>query len=68
MGTHSELGNIIIDGVMISLGGVFFFLAYSNESEELRKIKEWSVAEETNNPLRVLWVWVCCNIIGQIAN
>ena len=52
---------------MISLGVVFFFLAYSNENKELKKFKEWE-AREANNPLKVLWVWVCCNIVGQVAN
>ena len=33
----AEFGEIVIDGIMIVLGMVFFYLAYRNETEEMRK-------------------------------
>jgi multisubunit Na+/H+ antiporter MnhB subunit len=63
-----EIGEIIIDAIMIVLGIVFFYLAYRNETEEKKKFEEFQVSSLAKSPLRDVWIWVCLNILGQIFN
>lgn len=53
---------------MITLGIIFFYLAYRNETDELKKFEEYKVGSLNTSPLRNIWIWVCLNIFGQIIN
>jgi hypothetical protein len=59
---------------MISLGILFFILAYQNEVHEKMKFDHYKVEEKVGpeqkvqSPIATIWFWVLANIAGQIVS